>query len=287
MSSDVANPAPVRAVIRTHRSSLSPAEAIVAEHVLRDPHAVISQSIERFASDAGVSTATIVRTVQRFGFEGFGAFKIALARDLGGFARMLPTAVEPHDDPTTVTRKVIQAHVDALQQTSALVDPAALTMALEVLDAASVVEVYGVGSSASIAMDAYYRLRRIGMPVALVLDAHMQAVSASRLAPGAVALVISHTGRTPETLEAARLAEAAGATVVALTSASDTPLTGLSEIVLLTAPSESALGAEAMTSRLAHLALIDALCVNLALRRKGADIAAAVTDAIIAAKRRA
>jgi RpiR family transcriptional regulator, carbohydrate utilization regulator len=135
-------------------------------------------------------------------------------------------------------------------------------------------------------MDASYRFRRIGLPSALVLDPHMQAVSASRLAPGTVALVISHTGRTPETLDAARLAEAAGAKVIALTSSADTPLTALSAVVLLTAPSESSLGAEAMTSRLAHLALIDALCVSLSLRRSEADIAVAVADAIIAAKRR-
>lgn len=276
----------VRAVVRTHLSALSPAEAIVAEHVLSDPQAVISQSIERFADDAGVSTATVVRTVRRLGFEGFGSFKIALARDLGGFGSLLPTEVDPGDDPITVTRKVIQAHVDTLQQTAALVDKAELGKALDVLDAASSIEVYGVGSSAPIAMDAYYRLRRLGAPAALVLDTHMQAVSASRLAPGAVALVISHTGRTPETVEAARLAEAAGATIIAVTSSSDTPLTAVSEIVLLTAPSESALGAEAMSSRLAHLALIDALSVGLALRRTGADVAIAVTNAIIAAKRR-
>ena len=59
-----------------------------------------------------------------------------------------------------------------------------------------------------------------------IFDAHQQLVSASTLGPGGVAFVISHVGRMPYTLEAARFARAQGATVVALTQ----PGTPLAEV---------------------------------------------------------
>ncbi|CAN5819029.1 hypothetical protein BH23DEI1_BH23DEI1_20840 [soil metagenome] len=100
-------------------------------------------------------------------------------------------------------RDTAGADVEALHQTASLLDGRALEAAVSALGEASTIEVYGVGSSAPIAMDAYFRFRRIGLPVSLVLDPHMQAVSASRLDARGVAFVVSHSGRTPETLEAA------------------------------------------------------------------------------------
>ncbi|MEZ4632563.1 MAG: SIS domain-containing protein [Deinococcales bacterium] len=128
-------------------------------------------------------------------------------------------------------------------------------------------EVYGIGSSAPIAMDAYYRFLRIGLKISLLLDPHMQVVSAAQLQKGDVALAISHTGRSHETLSAAQKAKAAGATVISLSSFMQSPLALLADISLVTATAENAFRVEAMASRIAHLSVIDSLYVALAIRR--------------------
>jgi DNA-binding MurR/RpiR family transcriptional regulator len=101
-----------------------------------------------------------------------------------------------------------------------------------------------------------------------------------------VALVISHTGRTTETLNAAAKAAEAGATIISLSSHRQTPLEQYATIHLVTADRESAFRTEAMTSRIAHLSLVDAICVNLAIRRlDGATAAMERSSAIIEERR--
>ncbi len=275
----------VRATLRTQAGSLPPAEAAVVAYILDDPPRAVRSSIERLADEADVSPATIVRAVRRLGFAGFASFKLALASELGRVGDLLPTRIEPGDDAATVLRKVVEADVDALRQTAELVDASALEAVCDVLDAAARIEVYGVGTSAPIAMDAGDRLRRLGLPASPVLDPHMQSVSAAQLGPRDVAFVVSHTGRTPDTLAAAAAARDAGATVVALTSHDHTPLTRRAHHVLLAATAESALETEAVASRIAHLSIIDAIGACLVLRRPERASTASASDAIVRAKR--
>lgn len=277
----------VRATLRTQAGSLPPAEAAVVAHILDDPQGTLERSIERLADEAQVSPATILRMVRRLGYAGYASFKLALASELGRVGDLLPTRVEPGDDAATVLRKVVEADVDALRQTAELVDTNALESVTGVLDVAARIEVYGVGTSAPIAMDAAFRLRRLGLPAAPVLDPHMQAVSAAQLRSNDVAFVVSHTGRTPDTLVAARVGRAAGATVVALTSHGVTPLTAVAHHVLLAATAESALDTEAVASRIAHLSIVDALTTCLVLRRPERATTADASDAIVRSKRMA
>lgn len=155
----------------------------------------------------------------------------------------------------------------------------------EGLLAASRIEFYGIGSSLPVAMDAYYRFSRIGIPATFVSDPHMQAVSAAQLPPGAVAFAVSHTGRTKETLDTLQKANGAGATCILLSSHSSTPLGRYADIELVTASRETAFRTEAVTSRIAHLSLIDALYVAVAMRRPEAQATLARSDAIIAEHR--
>jgi DNA-binding MurR/RpiR family transcriptional regulator len=109
----------------------------------------------------------------------------------------------------------------------------------------------------------------------------MQAVSAAQLPPGAVAFAVSHTGRTRETLNALRKARTAGAVCILLTSHAQTPLGRYADIELLTASRETVFRTEALASRIAHLSLIDALYVAVAMRRARASESLVRSDAVI------
>lgn len=277
---------PVLARIRTLQPSLTPSEAAVAALALARPEQLVGLGIEAIAQRAGVSTATVLRFCQALGFDGFKEFKIALAVELGRSPAVLAEEIRVGDTPGQIARKVFQADMQAIAQTLELLDEDELTRAVDALDAARRIEVYGIGSSAPMAVDAYYRFLRIGLPVVVVTDAHMQAVSASLLGEDDVAFIISHTGRTRETLTAAEKARDAGATVVALTSFQRAPIAAIAHVVLVTATAETMFRVEAMASRIAHLSVVDALYVALATRRlEGALETLERTNAIIEEKR--
>lgn len=89
-------------------------------------------------------------------------------------------------------------------------------------------------------------------------------MAAAALDGDAVALCVSHTGRSREIVDAADAAARAGATVVALT-APGSPLAGRATVLVPVEVEEDTDLYTPMASRLAHLAVGDALAVAAAL----------------------
>jgi DNA-binding MurR/RpiR family transcriptional regulator len=107
------------------------------------------------------------------------------------------------------------------------------------------------------------RLFRLGRHSNAIFDAHQQLVSASTLGPQGVAFVISHVGRMPYTLEAARFARSQGATVIALTQPG-TPLAEIADLLLAVSVPQDAVMRVGTEAYLAHLVVIEILMVRLA-----------------------
>ena len=102
---------------------------------------------------------------------------------------------------------------------------------------------------------------------------HLALVSAALRKPGDVAIGISHSGLTSETIHALGVAREAGATTVAITNSPESPITEVADAVLTTQARESLYRMGAMSSRIAQLALVDFLFVRVAQRRHE-DVAA-------------
>ena len=92
----------------------------------------------------------------------------------------------------------------------------------------------------------------------------MAITSAALLGPGDVAIALSHTGTTVDTIDALREARSHGATTVAVTNYPRSPICAAANFVLLTAARETAFRSGAMTSRIAQLTVVDCLFVVLA-----------------------
>jgi len=278
---------PISAAIRARQSGLNPAEAKAAAIMLGLADELIYISASDVAARAGAALSTVVRTCQKLGFKGFQDLKIALARE----RRVASPAefqedVRPTDTPAVVLAKVAAATREAVDFGVAHIDPAAFERAVSVLAAAPRVLCLGVGTSGSLAQDAAYRFMWIGLAAEAPADVHVQHVRASLLEPNDVALVVSHTGSTRETVSAAQAAARRGATVVAVTSFARSPLTDAADIVLVAASRETAYRVEALASRIAHLTVIDALWVAIALARGEQAVAFARTVADVISEHR-
>lgn len=239
--------------------ALLPAEARVAQVIREAPDAVIHQSVTELAAAAEVSTASVVRCAQKLGFKGFHDLKLALAQDLAAFRLS-----EPEEREMSVLSRVTAAGAQSVRDASALVDPAAFDDAVRAVDRAQRILFVGVGTSAPLAQDAGYRFRAIGLQAEAPADAHVQHVAARLLGRGDVCFAVSHTGSTRETLAAVEAARIAGAQTVLVTSFLKSPLAEVADVVLLAGSREVSFRLEAMASRLAHLAVIDAMLVAVA-----------------------
>lgn len=268
--------------VRAASASVTTAEGRVARAVLADPVGVVHQSVSELAETAGSSPATVVRFCQSLGLRGFQELKLALARDSISAERQLMDEIEPDDGPVEVTAKVLSGAASALQSAAAAVDPEVIGRVAELALGCRRIMFAAVGTSASLAADAAYRFTTLGLDATFAADVHIQHVSARMLTKQDLCFAISHTGSTTETLATVRTAHEAGAACVALTSFAHSPLTELVDHAVIAGSRETAYRIEAMTSRIVHITVLDALFVLLALGRPQAqDALAGTADVLI------
>lgn len=244
---------------------LQPSDERVARSILEAPEATVHRSVSEAAEAAQASTATVVRCAQKAGFRGFHDLKLALAHDIATVAAVQADRAGPATAGTTLS-EVLDAGAQTLRDAVSLVDPAAFAAAAERLAAAERVLFVAVGTSAALAQDAAYRFNTIGVRGEAPADVHAQHVIARGLSKRDVCVAVSHTGSTRETLAAVGAANDAGATTVAVTSFLRSPLTELATITLLAGARELTLRLEAVASRLAHMAVLDALLLDVVRR---------------------
>jgi DNA-binding MurR/RpiR family transcriptional regulator len=243
---------------------LPEAQRAVVQVLLDDPRAAVGATVEQLARQAGVSMPTIVRTCRSFGHYSVRDFMLALAQDLAVSGSYLHRSVRPEDSAQDVASKITQAAVASLAELGRRIDPAIIDRVADKLAQAQRIDCYSVGAASTfMANELQSRLFRLGRNANAIFDAHQQLVSASTLGPQGVAFVISHVGRMPYTLEAARFARAQGATVVALTQP-DTPLAEIADMLIAVSVPQDAVMRVGTEAYLAHLVVIEILMVRLA-----------------------
>jgi DNA-binding MurR/RpiR family transcriptional regulator len=264
--------------IRSLLPGLARAEQRVAKVVLENPSTVARRSITEVAEAAGTSETTVTRFCKAIGVGGYPELRIALAadtarsevhadRDLGG-------DISPTDDLKTVVGKVTFADSRAVEETADQIDIDVLAEVVTAVANAGRVDVYGVGASALVASDMQQKLHRIGRVCFAWNDTHIMLTSAAVLSPGDVAIGISHTGATTDTVEALRVAREHGAITVALTNYPTSPISDVADLVLTTAARETTYRSGATASRIAQLTIVDCLFIGVAQRHMDATIKA-------------
>lgn len=253
--------------IRSLYPSMHESEKKIADFISDQPEAAVNMTVAKIAEKTGVAESSIVRFCQRVGFSGFAQLKINLARNLRKPEELILEDISRSDDIQTVTFKVFTSSIQALTDSLKTLDVEELNRAVDFIMKARHIEFYGVGSSAPIALDAYYRFMRIGFKAFVATDPHISRISASMLDSRCVAVGISHTGRTMDTVRDLEIAKAKGAKIICITSCQDSPLARLSDAKLITTTSETKLMKEAILSRVAQMVLLDSLYTCVALKK--------------------
>jgi RpiR family transcriptional regulator, carbohydrate utilization regulator len=252
--------------IKSLYPSLFDAEKKIADFLLNQSESAVYMTVSQISIETGVADSSIIRFCQKLGFDGFTQLRINLAKNLKKPEDMIFDDIKRNDDPYTVTTKVFASSIRTLEDTIKMLDKGMLDRAVETLLLAKRIEFYGVGTSAPIAMDAYYRFMRIGLPAYVATDPHIARISANMLDKNCVAVGISHTGRTRDTIRILQIAKKKGAQVIGITSFMKSPVAELSDIKLITSSTETRIVKEAVTSRIAQIALLDSLYTSLALK---------------------
>ncbi len=256
--------------------SLPRAQQQVAAVLLDDPNRAVSMSVDALAAMARVSMPTIMRTARQLGYAGVREFKLALAQDL---ARVMPVhrSVNLGDATADIVQKILGGAAASIAALQGQLPVQTLERAAQLLASAQRIDCYSVGAtSAFMANDLQSRLFRVGRTANAFHDAHLQLISAASLGPGGVAVAISHVGRMPSLLEAARFAQSQGATVIAITQPG-TVLAELADVTIGVSVPADAVMRVGVEAYIAHLLVIELLMV-LVLKVLGPQAAQQLTQ---------
>ena len=244
---------------------LTDVEKKVAATVLTAPQDAIKMTVKELAELSGTVPSAVVRFCKSIGAKGFSDFKICLSAELGSKAyatSMLP--VSAGDAPQQVFEKVFASGINTLQDTLNMIDFSQAETIVRLLQQATRVVFFGVGTSSVIATDAQYRFAQLGIATSACTDILFMNVTAANLKAGEVAVCISHSGSTKATVDAMRRAKKAGADTVAISSYAHSHLAKESDYKLIAFSDDKNYPVEAVSARIAHMCIMDALMMSLA-----------------------
>ncbi|MGF7162433.1 DNA-binding MurR/RpiR family transcriptional regulator [Rhodoligotrophos appendicifer] len=232
----------------------------IGKYVLDNPEKIIRASLGELALLAQSGEASIVRFCQQLGYGGFREFKIALAAEIATLqSRPESSGGDRRNIEMTATRLA-----DALHETARNLQDRPLRALAKRCKASRRIDIFGAGVSGLVAGFAAYRLMRVGLVAQAFQDATLVHEVMNGLDPSCIALAISETGLSPDTLRFLTRAKAQGAYTVALTGRPKSPLARSADCVLEASPVDPPpIGGETVAAP-AKMLVIEALAVAIA-----------------------
>lgn len=244
-------------------------EQKIADFLQANVSELQSVSSRQMAKQLGISQSSIVKFAQKLGAQGFTELRMALIGEYSASrektnatALHLHSSITSDDSLEVIARKLNREKELALEQTCALLDYARLQKIIEVISKAPFIQITGLGGSALVGRDLSFKLMKIGYRVACEADTHVQA-TVSQALKKAMYKSLSLTAAVKEIVLCAEAARKQGATVIAITSLTDSPLRRLAHFTLDTVSGETEWRSSSMSTRTAQNSVTDLLFVGL------------------------
>ncbi|WP_245692304.1 MurR/RpiR family transcriptional regulator [Sporomusa acidovorans] len=260
-------------IIRTRYHTLSPAQKIIGDYILKNSNSVVLLSISDLASECKTSETTVIRFLQKIGYSSYQVFRVKLAQEL---SPNQPQAIYENitgseeitssDDIAQIRHKILSSVSASLQDLRRLIDDTAISSAVHLLHKAKKILFFGSGGSAVIAHDAFHKFLRLGLNVVNDFSSHLMFLNCTHTTEHDVIFLVSHSGESIDTIECAKLAKANQARIIAITSYQNSTLAKIADVCLLSSTSEKKYHTDAMVSRIIQLVIVDMLYVPLVLK---------------------
>ncbi len=245
--------------------SLTETEQKIASYLLKHPDKTILMTAKEIASACGTVPSAVNRMCKSIGVDGFAKLKISLASAIGNTVdEEKNNPFDKEDTPKIIFSKVFNSGINTLKNTYQMLEFEKVESMAKKIASAKRVFIFGVGTSSVIAVDAAYRFSQLSVQAYAYTDILQMSVMAKNMNSGDVAFGISHSGTTKAVVDAMRSAKNAGAETVSITSFTNGILYKESDCSVCVYADEKNYPVEAVSARIAHMCVIDALMLTIA-----------------------
>lgn len=254
----------MRQKIQNIYAALRPSERKVADYILSYQGKAGELLIEELAREAKVSQPTVVRFAKAVGYKSFREFKYAMMQEemrertegreeeLGLYGFRLSSK----DRLEEIPGKIITTSIQMLEETLKSIRKKEFERAVDAILAADNIVIYGVENSLCTVNDLLTKLTYLGLNCRTYTDYYLQNVSAGILTKKDLAIGVSYSGYSRNTVEVMRAAKKAGARTLVLTNFENALIAKYADILLCASHRQFFYG-DTIFSRISQLALVD------------------------------
>ena len=249
---------------------LRKSEKRAADYILRHMELAAGLSIDRLAKAADVSQPTVLRMLRSLGFSGYKDFKYRLVSEMAQSEAESQGAAEPmfgytlrkQDTLEEIPSYMTATAAGMMEETLKNLSVRTYRKAVESIRKARLIDIYSVENSGVTAQDLLAKLLYLGLPCRYFSDAYYQRISAGSLTGEDVAVGISYSGASKDTVDAVRTAKRSGATTIVITNFRDSPISRYADILICTSQEQFIYG-NAIYSRMTQLLIVDMIYMGI------------------------
>ena len=247
-------------IIESHYPNFSKQEKKIADYFLKEKRTIATMSLQEITSKTKVSNATIVRFVRKIGYKGFPEFKFEVAKEFN--------EKEIEENSSSYIDNIAININRTIQGTKELIEEEKINKSIELIERASKIYFFGLGSSGVVAKEFQNKFMRLGKTSICAGDNHFQIMYASNSTKEDLIIVISLSGETNELFYPLTIARERGCKIIAVTNYIMSTVAKLSDIVLVTAGRESVINGGSLISKISQLYLLDILSTGYSLKNR-------------------
>lgn len=244
---------------------VSKSDRMLLSYIKENAETFCTKPIATLAVNCGVSEATITRFVRKMGFASLQLFKLALAEELvdGKKQMVISKDISCNEDIQTTAKKLLANNIATLEQTVNFLNEELVEQSVQYIKDAKRVFFIGVGNSGFVANDSAYKFMRIGMDAKGIDNSHLIMLQMALLTHDDVVIIVTHSGKSFEIMEAIRLIKQNGAKLIVITANKNTSMKDLADCCIFYESRNSMLETSSITTKLTQIFIIDLIYTQI------------------------
>lgn len=257
--------------IESGYGDLRKSEKQAADYILNHMEEAAELPLDRLAKAAKVSQPTVLRMLKAAGYEGYRDFRYQLVAELaktGGAERgrgsslMYGYTLDRKEGLDAVPLNITMTTERMMEETLKNLPLTIYRKVIDALRSARLIDIYSVENSEVAAMDLMTKLFYLGLPCRHFSDAYLQQITAAGLTEADVAVGISYSGESRDTVDALKAAKQAGACTIAVTNFNGSTICRYADILICTSQDQHFYG-NAIFSRATQILIVDMIYMGL------------------------
>ena len=226
------------------KKNMSNNEKIVANYLLKADENIEKDTVRTVAEKTYTSPSTIIRLCHKLGFTGFSDFKNKFLNEVKYFNLQFQNVdvnfpFRREDTAREVMSKITDLYIETIKDTEKVVDMRTLLRCRKICSESEEIHIFSYGTYLNQAYSFKEKMMKIGKKVMISSNLNYQLYEAEIMQAGDIAIIISYSGETNNSLLIAKQCRKNNIPTIAITSIGENDLTKSCDETLYISTKES------------------------------------------------